>query len=159
MSATAWAGVRDVSNSSHLCWLSTIVKWIQSWSLHYWSNQRLSYTNNSIWLALLCGPSQPTVNKYLHSGNNTTKTPTQHTKKEFLWFSHHQEAFTNIKTYLATSPLLSVFDVTKPTRLSTNPSQQCLGFILQQQTRDEWFLIQAGSWFLSDMETRYDVRN
>ena len=66
--------------------------------------------------------------------------PLLSTKNEFLWYSHHQEAFTNIKTSLTTSPLLSFFDMTKPTRLSTDASRQGLGFILQQKTGDEWNL-------------------
>ena len=36
-------------------------------------------------------------------------------------------------------------------------SRQGLGFILQQKTGDEWNLVQAGSRFLSDAETRYAV--
>ena len=87
----------------------------------------------------------------------TPLRPLLSTKNEFLWSSHHQEAFTNIKTSLTTSPLLSFFDMTKPTRLSTDASRQGLGFILQQKTGDEWNLVQAGSRFLSDAETRYAV--
>ena len=87
----------------------------------------------------------------------TPLRPLLSTKNEFLWSSHHQEAFTNIKTSLTTSPLLSFFDKTKPTRLSTDASRQGLGFILQQKTGDEWNLVQAGSRFLSDAETRYAV--
>ena len=34
---------------------------------------------------------------------------------------------------------------------------QGLGFVLQQKTDEEWTLIQAGSRFLSDAETRYAV--
>ena len=45
--------------------------------------------------------------------------------------------------------------MTKDTRLSTDASRQGLGFILQQQTGEEWTLVQAGSWSLSDTETRY----
>jgi len=39
------------------------------------------------------------------------------------------------------------YDMTKPTRLSTDASRQGLGFILQQQTEGQWTLIQAGSRF------------
>ena len=71
--------------------------------------------------------------------------------------AQHQEAFSNIKTSLTTTPLLSFFDITRTTRLSTDASRQGLGFILQQKSGDKWTLIQAGSWFLSDVETRYAV--
>ena len=83
----------------------------------------------------------------------TLLRPLLSTKNEFLWSSHHQEAFAKIKTSLTTSPLLSFFNMTKPTRLSTDASRQGLGFVLQQQTGEEWTLIQAGSRFLSDAET------
>ena len=83
--------------------------------------------------------------------------PLLSTKNEFVWSSHHQEAFAKVKTSLTTSPLLSFFDMTKPTRLSTDASRQGLGFVLQQQTGGEWTLVQAGSRFLSDAETRYAV--
>ena len=52
-------------------------------------------------------------------------------------------------------PVLSFFDITKLTRLSTDSSRQGLGFTLQQKTSDEWSLIQGGSRFLSDTESRY----
>ena len=87
----------------------------------------------------------------------TPLRPLLSTKNEFLWSDHHQEAFTNIKKSLTASPLLSFFDMTKPTRLSTDASRQGLGFVLQQLTGEEWTLVQAGSQFLSDTETRYAV--
>ena len=87
----------------------------------------------------------------------TPLRPLLSTINEFLWSDHHQEAFTNIKKSLTASPLLSFFDMTKPTRLSTDASRQRLGFVLQQLTGEEWTLVQAGSRFLSDTETRYAV--
>ena len=58
---------------------------------------------------------------------------------------------------LRTSPVLSYFDASKPTRLSTDASRQGLGFTLQQNTAGTWSLIQAGSRFLKDTESRYAV--
>ena len=87
----------------------------------------------------------------------TPLRPLLSTKNEFLWSDHHQEAFTNIKKSLTASPLLSFFNMTKPTQLSTDASRQGLGFVLQQLTGEEWTLVQAGSRFLSDTETRYAV--
>ena len=53
---------------------------------------------------------------------------------------------------------LSFFDASKPTRLCTDASRHGLGFILQQKTdNDTWSLIQAGSRFLTDAESRYAV--
>ena len=65
-------------------------------------------------------------------------------------FLQHQ----NIPYYHPTTLLL---DITRTTRLSTDASRQGLGFILQQKSGDKWTLIQAGSRFLSDVETRYAV--
>ena len=77
----------------------------------------------------------------------TPLRPLLSTKNEFLWSSHHQEAFTNIKASLTTSPLLSFFDMTKPTRLSMDASRQGLGFILQRR------LEMNGTWSKQDLDS------
>ena len=59
-----------------------------------------------------------------------------------------------VKESLTTQPILYYFDITKPTHLSTDASRQSLGYILQQQHSDNWSLIQAGSRFLSEVESR-----
>ena len=79
------------------------------------------------------------------------------TKYEFLWSAPQEEALNQVKKSLTTPPMLSFFDINKPTRLCTDASRQGLGFILQQKTAEKWTLIQAGSCFLSDAETRYAV--
>ena len=101
-------------------------------------NQLSTSTNT---LATLLGPIRPLLS----------------TKNEFLWSTTQEEALNQVKKSLTTSPLLSFFDINKPTRLCTDASRQGLGFILQQKTADKWTLIQAGSRFLSDAETRYAV--
>ena len=101
-------------------------------------NQLLTSTNT---LAALLGPLRPLLS----------------TKNEFLWSTPQEEALNQVKKSLITSPLLSFFDINKPTRLCTDASMQGLGFILQQKTAEKWTLIQAGSRFLSDAETRYAV--
>jgi len=58
---------------------------------------------------------------------------------------------------LASAPTLQFFDPQKPTRLCTDASRQGLGFILQQKQDDNWVLVQAGSRFLSDAESRYAI--
>ena len=56
------------------------------------------------------------------------------------------------------APILSFFDATRPSRLCTDASRHGLGFILQQRTSEGiWTLIQAGSRFLTDTESRYAV--
>ena len=56
-----------------------------------------------------------------------------------------------------TAPTLSFFDLDQPTCLCTAASRQGLGFILQQKCGDHCTLIQAGSRFLSDTESRYAI--
>ena len=71
--------------------------------------------------------------------------PLLSTKNEFFWSPNHEQALDNIKKTLTTAPVLSYFDASKPTCLSTDASRQGLGFILQQNTAGTWNLIQAGS--------------
>ena len=99
----------------------------------------------------------------LSTSTNTLATPLGplrpllSTKNEFLWSTTQEEALTQVKKSLTTPPLLSFFDINRPTRLCTDASRQGLGFILQQKMADKWTLIQAGSRFFSDAETRYAV--
>ena len=83
--------------------------------------------------------------------------PLLSTKNEFVWMPSHDAAFLEAKKSLTTQPALSFFDLTKPTRLSTDASRQRLGYILQQQHGESWSLVQAGSRFLSDAESRYAI--
>ena len=83
--------------------------------------------------------------------------PLLRTKNEFTWSDEFETVFQTIKASLISAPTLSYFDLSKPTRLCTDASRRGLGFVLQQKTGDTWSLIQAGSRFLSDAETRYAV--
>ena len=74
-----------------------------------------------------------------------------------MWSPDINQAFNTAKQALTTAPTLSFFDLEKPTRLCTDASRQGLGFVLQQKNGDHWTLIQAGSRFLSDAESRYAV--
>jgi len=76
---------------------------------------------------------------------------------EFLWSSSQEQALNQVKKSLTTLPQLLFFDINKSTRLCNDASRQGLGFVLQQKTAEQWTLIQAGSRFLSDAETRYAV--
>ena len=83
--------------------------------------------------------------------------PLLSTKNEFTWSDEFQSAFKAVKTSLTSPPVVSYFDPAKPTRLCTDASRQGLGFVLQQKHGDTWRLIQAGSRFLSDAESRYAI--
>jgi len=49
-----------------------------------------------------------------------------------------------VKDALTIAPVLSYFDIGKPTRLCTDAGHHGLGFILQQNTAGNWNLIQPG---------------
>ena len=84
--------------------------------------------------------------------------PLLSTKKEFTWTADHDIALMTAKQHLSTSQVLAFFNVSRPTRLCTDASRQGLGFILQQQSpTGQWVLVQAGSRFLSEAESRYAV--
>ena len=70
----------------------------------------------------------------------------------------HDQVMNKAKLQSTGTPTLAFFDIRKPTRLSTDASHRGIGFILQQQTpAGEWTLVQAGSCFLSNAESRYAV--
>ena len=77
------------------------------------------------------------------------------TKNEFLWGPDHDTAFQHCKTVLSESPTLGFFDLSRHTRLMTDASGKGMGFILQQLNGDKWSAIQAGSRFLTSVESRY----
>ena len=83
--------------------------------------------------------------------------PLLSTKNDFVWSPGLDEAFGEVKSSLVSAPILSFFDPSRPTRICTDASRQGLGFVLQQKLDDTWVLVQAGSRFLSDPETRYAV--
>ena len=76
-------------------------------------------------------------------------------KNEFLWGTEHAEAFELAKKSLAHEPTPAFFDTPKSTRLMTNASCTGLGFVLQQKHDDTWLRVQAGSQFLSNLESHY----
>ena len=83
--------------------------------------------------------------------------PLLSTKNEFVWSPNLEKAFVSAKQALTSAPTVFFFDLDKPTRLCTDASRQGLGFVLQQKNGDNWALVQAGSRFLSDAESRYAI--
>ena len=76
---------------------------------------------------------------------------------KFIWTPDHQQAFEKVKKALSSTPVLQFFDPARPTVLQTDASRlNGLGYaLLQQDETDVWRLIQCGSRFLADVETRY----
>ena len=79
-------------------------------------------------------------------------------KNEWLWTSQHDAAFSKVKEALVSPPVLAYFAPELPTVLQTDASRQHgLGYVLMQQHGAEWKMIQCGSRFLTDTESRYAV--
>ena len=77
-------------------------------------------------------------------------------KSDFLWTENHQQAFETARTMLSTPPALQYFDGNKPLSLHTDASRlNGLGFVLRQKVDGDWRVVQAGSRFLTDTESRY----
>ena len=143
------------STQSHFCWPTLISSRVPSWQICYWSHISVFNSNLPYWPTVfyLTGkPGTDTITSLL-----SPLRPLLSTKNEFLWSPTHDEAFSRVKASLTAPPVLSFFSIGKATRLSTDASRQGLGFILQQKTGDKWTLIQAGSRFLSDAESRYAI--
>ena len=84
--------------------------------------------------------------------------PLLKTSTEFMWDSVHMQAFNATKTGLASPPLLSFYQPGGTLRLETDASVlNGLGFVLWQYQDNQWRILQCGSRFLSDAETRYAI--
>ncbi|KAG0729731.1 Retrovirus-related Pol polyprotein from transposon opus [Chionoecetes opilio] len=79
-------------------------------------------------------------------------------RKEFVWTPAHQSSFQAVKKALSSTPVLAHFDPALPTVLQTDASRlKGLGYALLQRHGTKLRLVQCGSRFLSDTETRYAV--
>ena len=83
--------------------------------------------------------------------------PLLQVKNDYLWNALHEDAFNKAKEILTTAPILAFYDQSRPTRLTTDACRHGLGFVLQQEHQGSWHIVQAGSRFLTDTETRYAV--
>ena len=79
-------------------------------------------------------------------------------RNDWCWSPVHDSAFQKVKEALTSPPILAHFDATLPTMLQTDASRlNGLGFALLQRHGEDWKLVQCGSRFLTDTETRYAV--
>ena len=83
--------------------------------------------------------------------------PLLQVKNDYLWSALNEDAFNKAKEILTTAPILAFYDQSRPTRLTTDAYRHGLGFVLQQEHQGSWHIVQAGSRFLTDTETRYAV--
>ena len=77
---------------------------------------------------------------------------------EFVWLPEHDTAFDKVKKALVSPPILVPFDIGKKTVLLTDASRlNGLGYALMQQHGDSYRLVQCGSRFVSETESRYSM--
>ena len=79
-------------------------------------------------------------------------------RNEWHWSQQYDEAFKKVKGCLISPPDLAFFDPTLPSMLQTDASRtNGFGFVLLQRHGEVWKLVQGGSRFLTDAESRYAV--
>ncbi|XP_076032421.1 uncharacterized protein LOC143020148 [Oratosquilla oratoria] len=78
-------------------------------------------------------------------------------KRSFTWTPDHDKAFADVKRALSSPPVLAPFDSALPVVLQTDDSRLYgIGYaLLQDHGQGHLRLIQCGSRFLTDAETRY----
>lgn len=83
--------------------------------------------------------------------------PLMSPRRAFTWTVDHDTAFQRVKKALASPPVLAVFDPQLPTILQTDASRLYgIGYaLLQDHGGGHLRLVQCGSRFLTDTETRY----
>ncbi|XP_064081863.1 uncharacterized protein LOC135198221 [Macrobrachium nipponense] len=83
--------------------------------------------------------------------------PLMSPKRSFLWTPDHDQAFKHVKQALSSPPVLASFDPTLPTILQTDASRLYgIGYaLLQDHGSGRLRVVQCGSRFLADAETRY----
>ena len=83
--------------------------------------------------------------------------PLMSTKRAFAWTTDHQEAFRRVKAAMISPPVLAPFDLAMPVILQTDASRLngIRYALLQDHGNGQLRLVQCGSRFLTDAETRY----
>ena len=83
--------------------------------------------------------------------------PLMSPKRAFTWTADHDEAFRRVKNALVSPPVLASFEPDRPVILQTDASRlNGLGYaLLQDHGNGNLRLVQCGSRFLTDAETRY----
>ncbi|XP_076036799.1 uncharacterized protein LOC143022463 [Oratosquilla oratoria] len=83
--------------------------------------------------------------------------PLMSPKRSFVWTPDHDQAFERVKRALSSPPVLAAFDPSLSTVLQTDASRLYgLGYaLLQDHGEGQYRLVQCGSRFLTDTETRY----
>lgn len=126
------------------------------WRLQSQKQYASSLSHSIVLTFAFSSTSKPTFSKHWFCGRLLAPLwPLQSTKNDFIWTAEHDQAFNKARNSLTIAPMPAFFNTSKPTRLCTDASRRGLGFILQQKSEGKWALVQAGSQFLTDTESRY----
>lgn len=75
---------------------------------------------------------------------------------EWKWNDNHEKSFTAVKEALSKPPVLAYYDPKLPVMLQTDAARlKGLGYVCLQKHERAWKLIDCGSRFLTDTESRY----
>nr|XP_061820643.1 uncharacterized protein K02A2.6-like [Nerophis lumbriciformis] len=78
-----------------------------------------------------------------------------HNDTEFKWTSRHENEWQRLKETLTTAPVLTFFDPTKKTKVSTDASKDGLGGVLLQADDEHWKPVAYASRSMTQAECRY----
>lgn len=76
-------------------------------------------------------------------------------KGEFKWTADHEQEWGRLKTLLTSEPVLTFFDPSRRTKISTDASKDGLGAVLLQADRDSWRPVAYASRTMTPSECRY----
>ncbi|XP_030587995.1 uncharacterized protein K02A2.6-like [Archocentrus centrarchus] len=73
----------------------------------------------------------------------------------FEWTRRHEDEWQRLKQTVAVEPVLTFFDPTRPTKISTDASKDGLGAVLLQMQEDSWQPVAYASRSMTETEQRY----
>lgn len=78
-----------------------------------------------------------------------------HHNSAFEWTTKHEQEWKELKRTVTTEPVLTYFDPTKPTKISTDASKDGLGAVLLQKNEEKWQPVAYASRSMTETEKRY----
>jgi hypothetical protein len=72
----------------------------------------------------------------------------------FKWTARHEKEWKQLKDTVTMEPVLTFFDTSKPTKISTDASKDGLGAVLLQMNGDKWQPVAYASRSMTETEQR-----